>query len=64
MVVNTWGGRAEPPGLHVVRTDGSVKKVPVTNRVFPSNAFMGLMMVVGTEREITAPVENGGKMLR
>src|SRR5512136_1125257 len=60
VVVNTWGrGRSYRDSI-MLRTDGTVAKVPVTNRVFPSNAFMGLMMVEGTDREISASLEAGG----
>jgi len=65
VVVNTWGGKGRNHcDSVVVKTDGSVTKVPVTSRVFPSNAFMGLMMVVGSEREISASVHSGGKLLK
>jgi len=65
VAINIWGGKGRNHRDSVkVRTDGTVAKVPVTNRVFPSNSFMGLMMVTGSQREITAAVENGGKVLK
>ena len=39
-------------------------EIPVTNRVFPTNSFMGLSMPVGGKRQIRASWENNGKILR
>ncbi|MBP1646759.1 MAG: hypothetical protein H6Q30_204 [Bacteroidetes bacterium] len=64
VVVNLWGrGRSHRDSM-TLSTDGTVVKVPVTNRVFPSNAFMGLMMVEGTDREVSASLGAGGKILK
>jgi len=63
-VVNTWGkGRSFRDSLRVT-TDGSTTNVPVANRVFPTNVFMGLMMTAGTDRLITASWENNGSILK
>ena len=63
-VINTWGrGRSFSDSLRLA-TDGSRTTVPVRNRVFPSNVFMGLMMPVGTDRRMTASWEDGGSVLK
>jgi hypothetical protein len=63
-VINTWGrGRSFRDSLRLA-TNGSRTTVPVRNRVFPSNVFMGLMMPVGTNRQMTASWEDGGTVLK
>jgi hypothetical protein len=62
-VINTWGkGRAYHDSLTV--TPGMTTRIRVNSRIFPSNVFMGLMMVAGTERSCTASWAGGGKVLR
>ncbi len=52
-VITTWGkGRAFRDSMTV--QTGSRTSVPVSSRVFPSNVFMGLMMLPGTERSVLA----------
>ena len=63
-IIQTWGrGRSFVETL-VLKTDGSVNFVPINDRVFPTNVFMGLSMPVGQERKIKASWENGGRILR
>jgi len=63
-VINTWGkGRSFNDSLRVT-TDGSTTRVPVTDRVFPANVFMGLMMPVGSDRLIEASWEKEGTVLK
>jgi hypothetical protein len=63
-IIQTWGrGRSFVETL-VLKTDGSVNLVPINDRVFPTNVFMGLSMPVGQERKIKASWENGGRILR
>lgn len=62
-VLTVWGkGRAYRDSLTL--TAGIRASVPVTNRVFPSNVFMGLMMIPGTERSVLATWTDGGSTLR
>jgi GxGYxYP putative glycoside hydrolase C-terminal domain/GxGYxYP_N second domain/GxGYxYP third domain/GxGYxYP_N 1st domain len=63
-IVHTWGGYRNFKDTVRVRTDGTVAGIPVTNRVFPTNVFMGLSMPVGSVRRVTARVEENGKRLR
>ena len=53
-IIRKWGGRRSFSDTLDVRTDGVETLVPVTNRVFPTNVFMGLSMPVGKERRLTA----------
>jgi hypothetical protein len=62
-VINTWGkGRSFRDSLPLV-IGGAPTSIPVTNRVFPSNVFMGLMMPAGTQRRFTASWEKNGTSL-
>jgi hypothetical protein len=62
-VITTWGrGRTLRDSITI--RPGSTTRVPVKNRVFPSNVFMGLMMVPGTERTMTASWDGTGRVLR
>jgi hypothetical protein len=63
-VINTWGkGRSFRDSIPVT-VDADPARIPVTNRVFPTNVFMGVMMPVGTERHIGASWENRGTTLK
>ena len=63
-VINTWGkGRSFKDSLHLTTT-GSRTMVPVRNRVFPSNVFMGLMMPEGTNRQVSASWDDKGTVLK
>ncbi|MBN2011309.1 hypothetical protein JW960_18335 [candidate division KSB1 bacterium] len=48
----------------VLRTGGEENKIPITNRIFPTNVFMGLSMPVGEDRKIKAYWERNGMELR
>ena len=43
---------------------GTVNSIPVNNRVWPSNVFMGLMMPIGGARQIKATWEKQGTLLK
>ncbi|MDZ7386316.1 MAG: GxGYxYP family putative glycoside hydrolase [candidate division KSB1 bacterium] len=64
LLVQTWGTSRRFVDSLDLRTDGVAIKVPVKNRVFPTNVFMGLAMPVGSERELVAHWENGGSVLK
>ncbi|HDT13884.1 MAG TPA: hypothetical protein ENO03_05940, partial [Candidatus Aminicenantes bacterium] len=53
-LVRTFGGARSFEDALTLRTGGAVNKVPVLDRVFPTNVFMGLSMPVGSERAIKA----------
>jgi hypothetical protein len=59
-LVEQWGGARNFRDSLVLRTGGAVNAVPIRNRVFPSNVFMGLMMPVGSTREIVAEWQENG----
>lgn len=63
-LVQIWGtGRSFKDSLRL-STDGKIQKVAVTNRVFPTNVFMGLQMPSGKSREIRANWETDGQTLK
>jgi len=62
-LIQKWGSRRSYSDTLIFKTDGSVNKVPVTHRVFPTNVFMGLSMPVGKERTVRANWENNGNKL-
>ena len=62
VVVNRWGGARHFLDSLVLPTDGREIQVRITNRVFPTNVFMGLMMPVGEQRTVKATLK--GERLR
>jgi hypothetical protein len=62
-IIQTWGGSRNFKDTLDLRTGGTVNVVTVTNRVFPTNVFMGLSMAVGSSRNITAQWGAQGKTL-
>ena len=63
-VIQNWGrGRSFRDSVTVKR-DGSSSKYPVTDRVFPTNVFMGLSMGVGSEREVKGMMDATGSALK
>ncbi len=63
-IIQTWGTSRFFRDTLVLKTDGAVNHVPVRNRVWLTNVFMGLSMQVGATREIKATWESNGTMLR
>ncbi|HMK37932.1 MAG TPA: hypothetical protein VK569_01245, partial [Bacteroidota bacterium] len=62
-LIRTWGiGRSYRDSLTLL-PGGPALQVPVTNRVFPSNVFMGFMMSVGSVRDVKA-FRNGDQGIR
>lgn len=49
-----FGGRRSFRETITLKTGGFANQVPVLDRVFPTNVFMGLSMALGTERTIKA----------
>jgi hypothetical protein len=65
VVVNRWGRapRAFTDSL-ALPLDGHAIDVPVGNRVFPTNVFMGLMMRPGESRHVNGSLEKADTRLR
>lgn len=62
-LIQKWGrGRSYSDTLQL-RTDGKTQKFEVTNRVFPTNVFMGLSMPVGKKRTVKANLSEKGRVL-
>jgi len=59
-----WGGGRSFTDTLKLKMDGSENRFPITNRVFPSNVFMGLSKSVGKDRIIKASWEKGGEVLQ
>jgi len=64
LILEKWGGRRSFTDTIVIKTNGEEVEVPITNRVFPTNVFMGLSMPVGSFRLVKGQWENGGKTLK
>jgi len=63
-ILHKWGtGRSFLDSLSL-EVGGKINKIPVTNRVWPSNVFMGISMPVGGTRQIKALWESNGKVLK
>jgi len=64
MLIQQWGrGRSYSDSL-TISANGKVKIVQITNRVFPSNVFMGLSMPVGATKKVSAVWEGKGTQLK
>ncbi len=62
VAVNRWGGARYFQDSLLLPADGREIRVPITNRVFPSNVFMGLMMPVGEQWTVKGMLD--GQRLR
>jgi len=62
-IIQKWGKRRSFSDTLRLKTGAKENKVPITNRVFPSNVFMGLSMPVGSTRLVTARWSDGGNTL-
>ncbi|MBN1349216.1 hypothetical protein JXJ21_07395 [candidate division KSB1 bacterium] len=63
-LIQKWGTNRSFADTLRLTTGGSVNTIPISDRVFPTNVFMGLSMPVGEHREIKAVWLNGGSVLR
>jgi hypothetical protein len=63
-LVRTFGRSRSFQESLTLKTGGFANKVPVSDRVFPTNVFMGLSMPVGSGRTITAFWDEGTSELR
>ena len=64
VLVEKWGRRRSFSDTLVLRTDGTLQRISVTNRVWPTNVFMGLSMIPGSSRQVKAAWVDPGKTLR
>jgi hypothetical protein len=62
-VIDVWGNGRNFRDSLTLAADGSIARVPVTARVFPSNVFMGLMMNRGAERLVSSSWQDSGRTL-
>ena len=62
-IIQTWGTRRSFKDTLIVKTGGVVNQIPISNRVFPTNVFMGLSMPVGKKKQVTATWGNNGRVL-
>lgn len=53
-VIEKWGTSRSFSDTLQLTPDGKFRKYPITDRVFPTNVFMGLSMPVGKTREVRA----------
>ncbi len=63
-ILQTWGSWRGYRDSLVLTPGGAPVDISVSNWVFPSNVFMGLMMVVGERRQVSARWESEGTVLR
>lgn len=57
-IIHKWGTSRSLSDTLNLKTDGTLALVPINDRVFPTNVFMGLSQPVGAKRQIKAVYEN------
>lgn len=62
-VIQQWGGARAYRDTITLATNGSVHRVPVRDRVWPTNVFMGVQLRPGSTRELTARKGHDGAAL-
>lgn len=63
-IIQKWGSRRSLIDMLKIKTDGKAINVPIANRVFPTNVFMGLSMPVGKSKKVKANWVNDGTILK
>ncbi|HEX9971677.1 MAG TPA: GxGYxYP domain-containing protein, partial [bacterium] len=65
IIVQTWGkgSRAYKDSLFL-QPDGAIIEIPIDDRVFASNVFMGLSMPIGERRQLKASWDQKGTILK
>ena len=63
-LIQKWGSRRSFSDTLKLKTNGTTVNLPITNRVFPTNVFMGLSKPVGQSRTISATWEDNGRLLK
>lgn len=64
LIVQKWGTSRSFTDSIALNLGGTVNDIPVRDRVWPSNVFMGFSMPVGLTRQIKAMWEKEGKVLK
>jgi hypothetical protein len=62
-LIQTWGTRRSFSDTLNLNVGEGVNRLRITNRVFPTNVFMGLSIPVGSERKVSAAWVEGGSVL-
>ncbi|MBN1350993.1 hypothetical protein JXJ21_16350 [candidate division KSB1 bacterium] len=62
-LIQKWGGGRSYSDTLNLKPDGKIQTIPVVNRVFPTNVFMGVSMPVGAYRNIKASWHAAGSVL-
>ena len=63
-IVRKWQSTFSKVDSFTVTTDGKINTVPVTNRVWPADVFMGVSMIPGSEETVTAEWVEKNKTLK
>ncbi|MCU0643997.1 MAG: hypothetical protein MUC94_07015 [bacterium] len=65
IIVQTWGRgtRAYQDSLFL-QLDGAMTEIPIDDRIFPSNVFMGFSMPIGEKRQLKASWEQNRTILK
>jgi hypothetical protein len=53
-LIRSFGGRRSFREVWTLKTGGTANKIPVLDRVFPTNVFMGISLPIGSEQTIKA----------
>lgn len=64
ILIQKWGTSRSFEERWTLETGGKINRVPITNRVFPTNVFMGLSAPVGDTRQMTARWGENGSVLK
>ena len=62
-LIHQWGSRRSFKDTMKLKLSGKSIQIPVKNRVFPTNVFMGLSMPVGDKKQIKASLRKKGSVL-
>ena len=62
-ITHTWGGRRSFTDVFNVRADGKRRMVPVRDRIWPTNVFMGVSMDSLSSRSVSARDGKNGQVL-
>jgi hypothetical protein len=63
-ILQTWRSRRSVTDSFVVTPGAAPVEVPVRSWVFPTNVFMGVRMLEGEKRQVSARWEDGGTVLQ
>ncbi len=63
-IVQKWGTRFAKIDSMLLSTNGHVNEVSVNNRVWPTDVFMGVSMIPGSKKKVTASWLEKGRVLK